>query len=33
MEYSHKQIVDSETKIDSKLDSLYKKIDELVKSK
>lgn len=33
MEYSHKQIQESETKIDSKLDNLSKKIDELIKSK
>ena len=33
MEYSHKQVEQSESKIYAKLDSLSKKIDELIKSK
>ena len=33
MEYAHKQIEMSESKIDKKLDALTKKIDELIKNK
>ena len=33
MEYSQKQIEMSESKIDTKLDALSKKIDELIKSR
>ena len=33
MEYAHKQIEMSESKIDKKLDALTKKIDELIKNR